>query len=237
MSALPEPETAEFDAVAADYEAQHSASVRLSGEETGFFAQYKARDALRHAARAGIAPRRVLDFGSGIGNAVAPLREAFPEAELTCLDVSEVSLAHSRRLHGEDGIVYRAYDGARVPADMGAFDLIFVACVFHHIPEQAHVGLIAQLRTLLAPGGIMILFEHNPLNPLTRHAVANCPFDENAVLIGAGEMKRRFAAAGFAAPRVAYRLFFPAFAAALRPLERAMTWLPMGAQYSVCARR
>lgn len=224
----------EFDSVAASYEEQHRASIRLSGEETGFFARYKAQDALVLTRAAGIEPARILDFGSGIGNSVAPLREAFPTAGLTCLDVSEASLAHSRQRNG-DAPEYRVYDGETLPADLGRFDLAFVACVFHHIPEAAHVGLLAQFRTALAPGGMIVLFEHNPLNPLTRHAVANCPFDKNAVLIGAGRMRERFSAAGFASPRIDYRLFFPGPLAELRPLERALSWLPLGAQYRVAA--
>lgn len=226
---------AEFDGVAADYEAQHRASIRLSGEETGFFARYKAQDARALTRTAGIETARILDFGSGIGNSVEPLREAFPQAALTCLDVSEESLAVSRRWHGP-GPDYRCYDGEALPADLGRFDLVFIACVFHHIPEADHVRLLAQLRGALAPGGMIVLFEHNPLNPLTRHAVASCPFDANAVLIRAGAMRNRFVAAGFAAPTIAYRLFFPGPLAALRPLERLLTSLPLGAQYRVTAR-
>jgi SAM-dependent methyltransferase len=226
---------AEFDGVAADYHAQHAASIRLSGESTDYFARYKAQDTSLLARQAGCEVKDLLDFGSGIGNAVAPLRESFPEARLTCLDVSAQSLALSRRQHGED-IHYRAYDGQRVPEDLGAFDAIFTACVFHHIPAGQHIDLLAQLRGHLRPGGLFVLFEHNPWNPLTRHAVATCPFDANAVLISAPEMRRRMLAAGFADCRIRYRIFFPAPAAALRPLERWMTGLPIGAQYSLSAR-
>lgn len=226
---------AEFDAIAAGYEDQHRASIKLSGEETGFFARYKAQDARALARAAGIEPTRILDFGSGVGNAVGPLMEAFPAASLTCLDNSGASLAHSRQRNGESP-EYRLYDGETLPADLGRFDLVFVACVFHHIPEAAHVSLLRQLRAVLAPGGMAVLFEHNPLNPLTRHAVASCPFDANAVLIGGGCLRERFVAAGFASPRVAYRLFFPRPLAWLRPLERWLSWLPLGAQYRVTAR-
>ena len=36
---------------------------------------------------------------------------------------------------------------------------------------------------VLRPGGIAAIFEHNPLNPLTRRVVSNCVFDEDAVLL------------------------------------------------------
>jgi SAM-dependent methyltransferase len=223
----------EFDAVARDYEAQHAAAIRLSGEDTGYFAEYKAADAHALAQAAGCMPRRILDFGSGIGNAVEPLSARFPDARLTCLDVSQASLDVSRRRHGDARADYLHYDGREIPESIGGFELIFTACVFHHIPPGYHVDLLGQLRQRLAPGGLLVLFEHNPWNPLTRHSVNTCPFDANAVLIPAPAMRAAALRAGFSSARIRYRLFFPRLLAGLRPLERRMTALPLGAQYSL----
>lgn len=56
---------AEFDAYVDEYDAQHAASVRLSGEDPDFFAAYKAAEAARALAAAGVEPRRIMDFGQG----------------------------------------------------------------------------------------------------------------------------------------------------------------------------
>ncbi len=225
---------AEFDAVAATYAAQHARSIRISGEDVGYFADYKVADAKRAARCAGLAVDRILDFGSGIGNSLKPMRAAFPDAHITCLDVSERSLDRCRaELSG--GASFFGYDGIDFPLAMGRFELIFTSCVFHHIVEDLHIALLAQIRQHLAPGGMFILFEHNPWNPLTRHAVRQCPFDENAVLISAPEMRRRLTKAGFSRVQTDYRVFFPGALALLRPLEPALAWLPMGAQYSLTA--
>ncbi|WP_236613029.1 class I SAM-dependent methyltransferase [Sphingobium quisquiliarum] len=189
---------------------------------------------LRVVQRCGHTVGRILDFGAGIGNSLKPMRQAFPNAHISCLDVSERSLDLCREKLSEQ-VSFHVYDGQHMPAAMGSFDLIFTACVFHHIPEDLHVQLLGQIRRHLSPGGVFTLFEHNPWNPLTRHAVANCPFDENAVLISAPEMKRRLVKAGFDRVRMNYRIFFPGALAALRPLERSLTWLPFGAQYSLMA--
>lgn len=226
---------AEFDKVAADYEAQHAASIRLSGESTQFFADYKGEVARAEALRRNCRPLRILDFGSGIGASVQPLQRAFPEARITCLDVSAASLELSRAQHSGD-LIFQTYDGLRLPQEVGEVDLVFTACVFHHIPADRHIDLLRQLKGRLTEGGMAILFEHNPWNPLTRHAVRICPFDKDAVLISAPEMRRRMVAAGFTDVAPAYRLFFPAALKALRPLERWLTWLPLGAQYSIVAR-
>lgn len=226
--------SAEFDAVADDYREQHAASIRLSGEEPDFFARYKI-EATAHALTAqGVTPQRILDFGAGVGNSLPHLQELFPQADVTCLDVSARSLElcrdralrHVELLHSNDGTI--AAEDAR-------FDLVFTACVFHHIDPATHVAHLREIRRVLAPTGRLVLFEHNPWNPLTQHAVRTCEFDRDAILISAPEMRRRFRAAGFADIAVDYRMFFPAALAALRPLERGLGWLPLGAQYSIIA--
>jgi SAM-dependent methyltransferase len=226
---------AEFDAYVDEYDAQHAQSVRLSGEDPEFFAEYKAVEAARVMAAAGLAPQRIMDFGAGRGNCIAHLQRAFPDAALTALDVSSRSLTHcaARAIRPLETV---CYDGQTLPFEDASFDLIFTACVFHHIPAEDHIRLLAEIRRTLAPKGRFILFEHNPWNPLTRHAVATCPFDANAVLITAPEMRRRLRAAGFADVALRWTLFFPAFLAPLRPLERALGWLPLGAQYCLVAR-
>jgi SAM-dependent methyltransferase len=225
---------AEFDSVAATYRSQHAASIRMSGEEPEYFARYKADDAGVIAQKAGLVPRRILDFGSGVGNSIAPLCDVFADAQLTCLDVSEESLALARRENGEIA-AYRTYDGTQIPDDIGQFDIVFTACVFHHIPEGAHIELLRQIKSHLEPGGRFILFEHNPWNPVTRKAVADCPFDEHAVLISGTEMKNRLTQAGFQHINLRFRLFFPAVLSWLRPLESYLAWLPLGAQYCLSA--
>ena len=59
------------------------------------------------------------------------------------------------------------------------------------------------------PGGLVAIFEHNPLNPLTRKAVRDCPFDEDAVLLSRGEARRRLAEAGLAEVEAPFIIFFP----------------------------
>ena len=58
--------------------------------------------------------------------------------------------------------------------------------------------LFDELHRVLAVGGMVIVFEHNPMNPLTVRAVNNCPFDENAVLVNARTLANRLWYSGFA---------------------------------------
>ena len=224
---------AEFDKFADEYRADHAENIRISGEDPEFFAEYKIADVHRIV---GAKPARILDFGGGTGNSVEPFRKYYPDAELICLDVSERSLDIARgRFPGM--ATYRSFDGHRIPLDDEEVDLVFTSCVFHHIPETLQPALLREIHRVLRRDGDFFLFEHNPLNPLTRHAVDTCPFDENAVLIRAGAMRQRLAKAGFTKTDLAYRIFFPGIVSALRLLEPALTWLPLGAQYYVRGRK
>ena len=98
-------------------------------------------------------------------------------------------------------------------------------------------GLLDEIRRVMRRDGQVMIFEHNPLNPLTVHAVNTCPFDENAVLIRARSLKHRLERAGFRNAEVKYRIFFPRALRWLRPLENLLGWLPLGAQYYALARK
>ena len=228
---------AEFDKFAAEYRDLHAANIRLSGEDPEYFAEYKIKDIAAELAAAGSpADGRVLDFGAGVGYSVPFFRRHMPGAAVTCLDVSKRSLAIGAAKHsGEAEFVH--FDGASIPYGADCFDVALASCVFHHIAHSEHTGLMREIRRVLKPGGTLFVFEHNPLNPLTRRAVNTCPFDENAVLIMAPALRARAAAAGFQAARIKYRIFFPALLRGLRGLERHLTWLPLGAQYYLCARK
>ena len=222
---------AEFDRFAEDYLATHQRNIKISGEDPEYFARYKIEEIRRIWTASQLSePKSILDFGSGIGNSLPHIADIFPSAHVTALDISRRSLAIAEgRFPGTADFV--CYDGGDVPLPAGSVDLIFSACVFHHIDAAEHVEIFRRLRQVLAPGGRMVIFEHNPLNPVTRHIVDTCEFDENAVLIPAGVFKARQRAAGFGQVSSTFTGFFPGGLKALRPLERFMGAVPIGAQY------
>jgi ubiquinone/menaquinone biosynthesis C-methylase UbiE len=101
---------------------------------------------------------------------------------------------------GESRFMWQAsfvhFDGTCIPFPAGHFDLAFLACVLHHIPHSEHVEILQEVRRVLRPGGALVIFEHNPYNPLTVRAVKSCPFDENAVLLRPGRLRAK-CVAGF----------------------------------------
>jgi hypothetical protein len=80
-------------------------------------------------------------------------------------------------------------------------------------------------------GGLTIIIEHNPLNPLTRLAVARCPFDHDAILLGAGESRTMLARAGLHRVHSQHFLVFPVANRLTSSIERRLRRVPLGAQF------
>ena len=228
---------AEFDKFADEYRSLHAANISITGEGPEYFAEYKMRDLATeyaaHHAKSGGAPA-ILDFGAGVGTSVPFVLKYLPRARVTCVDISAKSLAIGQARFADQARFLR-FDGENIPLPDASADIAFAACVFHHIADEKHLGLLREFHRVLGSNGLAFVFEHNPYNPLTLHAVNTCPFDENATLIPARAMQQKLLAAGFRKAHVRYRIFFPSSLCALRPLEKGLTWLPLGAQYYVLA--
>jgi len=225
-------DVAEFDLIADEYDKQHRANIAVTGEGPEYFAEYKIR-VLRELLTGNI--DKIIDFGSGTGNSVPFFQKYFPESQLTGVDVSQRSLdIAAERFPGTFGI---KIESNHIPILDDRFDAAFSACVFHHINHDEHIQWLGELRRVVRPGGHLAIFEHNPLNPLTLHAVNTCPFDINARLIRAGQLAERYRAAGWRNIQIRYHIFFPRALAALRPAEARLGWLPLGAQYSILAEK
>jgi ubiquinone/menaquinone biosynthesis C-methylase UbiE len=226
--------TSEFDQFADEYEQLHARNLAVTGEKPEFFHQYKIRVLEQVVRRQGLDARAILDFGSGIGNSTRFLRQYFPSAKLASADISQRSLdVANTRLPAVSETL--RIDGNRIPAADNSFDVAFSACVFHHIPHEEHVHWLTELRRVTRAGGMLVIFEHNPLNPLTVRAVNSCPFDENAHLIRAVDFAQIYRRSGWANPKIRFHLFFPHALAWLRPCEHFLGALPVGGQYSVAA--
>lgn len=220
--------TIDFDQYARDYKALIAAQTGFFDRDQDYFIRYKIERLKRVAGDA----RAILDFGCGIGRSTPYLREIFPGASLVGCDPSRESLALAREQN--PGAQFVALD--TLP-ETQAFDLALASCVFHHIAPGDRQNALAFCRARLKPGGRLVIFEHNPLNPVTRRLVSTCPFDADAVLLGMGETVRRMHEAGFEIEARAYCLFFPGAFSALRPLEDRLGWLPFGGQYFVAGVR
>jgi SAM-dependent methyltransferase len=213
---------AEFDAVADGYDAMHQKSIAASGEDPAYFARYKRDVLVRLLGTEGHRP--ILDFGCGIGNLTSLLAPAFRDVH--GYDPSARSVAHAKARTPAARFYERVEEIPRA-----TFAVAVLANVLHHVPPGERPALLADVVDRLAPGGRVVIFEHNPLNPLTRKAVRDCAFDQDAVLLRSSAARALLRDAGLAAVRREYIVFFPRPLAALRGLEPRLRALPLGAQY------
>lgn len=195
-----------------------------------YFARYKVNIVANKVARP---VSRLLEFGCGIGRNIPFLRAAFPSASITGTDIAAASVDYARAANPDAAF---AVEGPAASA-IGRFDLIFVAGVFHHVPPEQRSEAAQSLRERLEDGGDVFVFEHNPYNPVTRRIVSNCPYDEDAVLLRPKELCRLLEAAGLDVVDRGFCLFVPPSFGPLIKCERFISWLPLGGQYWVRARR
>lgn len=214
---------AEFDAHAGSYADMHKESVKASGEDPQYFSIYKQKVLERLL---GKETRPLLDFGCGIGNLTHLLVESFGEVHGYDPSKKSVEMAKTRapsaKFFDDDGTL---------PDD--TYGAIVLANVLHHVPKDVRAPLIRGLVKKLAKGGKIVIFEHNPLNPVTVKAVRDCPFDEGVELLYPWEVEGLLDGAGLSRRKLDYIVFFPKPLATLRPLEPHLRGVPFGAQ--VCA--
>ncbi|MBW2409964.1 MAG: class I SAM-dependent methyltransferase [Deltaproteobacteria bacterium] len=219
----------EFDRFADNYRKIHNHNLRKTGYTSDFFAERKVSEIARLVAD----PKQnfnILDLGCGDGLCTAFFRQYFPNSFLQGLDVSGQSIQSAVR-RDIPGAQFNIYDGSQIPFKNDSFHIILLAGVLHHVvdvPNQTR--LIAECRRVLTKEGSLFVFEHNPLNPITRKIVDDCPFDKNAKLINPIRLKKRLQQNGFQT-RCRFIIFLPALLKKFEFLENWIWWVPIGGQY------
>jgi SAM-dependent methyltransferase len=243
-----------FDEHSADYSEKVDRALEVVGLEHDFFFEAKVRYILEATHRLGAsaaerserqswpslgqptlpavpAAVRVLEIGCGIGLLTQRLRPLLIDVWGIDPSIASVGQAAVR-----DGRMIAA-DGLRTPFADESFDLVIAVCVLHHVPVDQRADFLAEAARITRRGGIVLVCEHNPWNPLTRLVVGRCELDRDAVLLARPEARRRLTAAGLSNIRARYILFFPWRGAVWRWLEARLAWLPLGGQYVIDAMR
>jgi SAM-dependent methyltransferase len=221
--------SAEFDAYTANYNEEINKALSFSGMDIDFFARVK-NDYLidiLNARMSGAGKIELLDVGCGIANAHKQLVGRV--GKLAGVDVSSESIAVARQSNPD--IRYDVFDGTHLPFGDGSFNAAFAVNVFHHVPIAQRGALVNDIRRVLRPGGLIAIFEHNPLNPVTRRIVNTCSFDKDAILLKKRDSETLLRDAGFGDVSTRYIFSIPPAGSFLRKVDRLFSLLPFGAQY------
>jgi ubiquinone/menaquinone biosynthesis C-methylase UbiE len=227
----------EFDAFRDTYGTHVGDAVSFSGKGHDFFTKVKAhylldvirRERFRH-------PVPVLDIGCGHG-LIHPFLIDRPDLpiELTGIDMAESVVDVARASNPK--VSYATYDGTKLPFDDASFSVAYAICVLHHVPPPQWESFLREMQRVVRPGGLVVIFEHNPLNPLTRRVVKSCALDEHAVLLRSGQLKRLLERVDFVDVSQRFILLTPIEGRAFQWLERKLGSLPLGAQHFAVARK
>ncbi|MGD8451371.1 MAG: class I SAM-dependent methyltransferase [Phycisphaerae bacterium] len=134
--------------LSADYARRHAAAARRAGEQ---FAEFLNR--------AGCAPTRVLDVGSGSGDTLLALADRLPAAELVGVDLCPTLLDISRRKAAECGVESRVQfqeaSALALPFGDASFDAIFSQDTLHMVDDP--VRMLDECARVLRPGGVALV--------------------------------------------------------------------------------
>ncbi len=229
---------AEFDQYANAYSDQIETDLSFFKQDHFFYLRVKADELLQHAFRMADASKAkdvsILDVGCGHGITHEYLLEnGKGRIDLHGTDTAEKVIGMARDLNPKTSYTVTAED--HLPYPDNSFDIVTATCVVHHVPPAQWTSFLEEMKRVAKPGGSVVIFEHNPYNPVTSRIVKNCPLDENAVLLSASKLKSHMRSAGLRCDRHDYLLFFPIDSGVARFIEKVISWLPLGAQYAVYA--
>jgi SAM-dependent methyltransferase len=239
MSAKPsKPVTAprvDFEPYKDTYRQEIQKSISFIGKDLDFFTQIKVDYLLKLTRRyvgdpAGL---KILDVGCGVGITDHYLIRHFKKIYGVDLSLGVVRKAHSLNPKAS----YRHYSGKTLPYASQSMDVTFAVCVMHHVVPDGLDRFVREMARVTKKGGLVAIFEHNPLNPLTQIAVSRCDMDDDAILLGAQRVEGLLARSPLKILEKKYILFTPFRGGLFRALDRCLGRIPLGAQYYVAAKK
>jgi 2-polyprenyl-3-methyl-5-hydroxy-6-metoxy-1,4-benzoquinol methylase len=204
-------------------------SLQFSGKEHDFFIKIKAeflQDIIKQNLP-DVAEPYLLDIGCGHGLIHKHLKDA--SLNIVGVEMADEVLQLAKQSNPE--VSYFNHDGKVLPFASQQFDVAITICVMHHVPHIEWLSFLQEMKRVVKPGGIAIIFEHNPYNPVTRYIVANNVMDKDAVLLSSLKLKKLMHVAGFGAVECRNILFTPFAHGIFRWLDKVLGRLPFGAQY------
>jgi ubiquinone/menaquinone biosynthesis C-methylase UbiE len=156
------------------------------------------------------AGQRVLDVGCGTGNLLCAIGRQRGDLELTGVDPDPRALARAARKASRSGVSVTWTRGfaEELPFPDGSFDRVLSSLMFHHLDGDARDGMLAEVRRVLRPDGVLVLadlgLDGDRGHGLVPHRMWRTPRMHEHVGDG---IPRRIEAAGLRpAPAVPYRL-------------------------------
>lgn len=110
------------------------------------------------------APQRIVEFGAGSGRFTFALRQTFPDAQITALELSVSSLRHGYAWAAQKGanIDWRQADVEHSGLAGASADLVAFYTLMHEVPAVNNLAILAEAFRVLTPGGWVLIGEIAP---------------------------------------------------------------------------
>ena len=108
-------------------------------------------------------PQTILDLGCGTGSSTIMLKQTFPEAKVTGLDISPYMLVMALHKAKKANLAIDWQQGLAEATKFTdqSFDLISIAFLFHETLVNISQAILKECRRLLKPGGQIIILDGN----------------------------------------------------------------------------
>jgi ubiquinone/menaquinone biosynthesis C-methylase UbiE len=115
-------------------------------------------------------PQQILDMGCGTGSSTLLLKQTFPSATVTGIDLSPFMLVMAQHKAQTAGLTIHWLQALAEATGLEAnrFDLITAAFLFHETPPTIAQHILQESFRLLKPGGRVLVLDGN--QPRLRHA-------------------------------------------------------------------
>ncbi len=211
---------------------------RFVDPKDNYFVDLKCTEILHLIEEAGMDADNltVADIGCGLGDFEERLAGRVQHLLAFDLSFNMIQIAGQLAPFANGG--YTCADSVSLPLADNSVDLVFASSLFHHMAAAHMIPVVAEFHRVCRPGGVVVCFEHNPLNPVTQFVVRTTPIDQDARLMASRTVRHFFGRVGFRSVERRYLLFGPkSVDTRLAPLRPWLRSIPLGAQYMVVGRK
>lgn len=223
--------------IGADYEAK-------AVNDHNYFVKVKSLHLLRKAEEIYRDTKKLIciDLGCGTAETTEYFQDKF--GHIFCCDYSRGMLEYATKKNLRN-VTFKLCQSEKLPFDNNNVDVVLMYGIIHHIDtEEKVMRTFEEVSRVLRKGGMVAVYDFNPLNPVSRHIVKTCPIDVGVNLDGyrrrvfpttfySWELMAILRSAGFGILKHEYLIFFPKFLSAFLPLEKLLARIPLGGMYSI----
>ena len=106
-----------------------------------------------------LANARIAELGCGRAELTRAIAEEFPTAQIIALEVDTIQHARNLAITDLPNVRFVAGGAEALPLDDDSVDLVLMFKSLHHVPSQLLDTALAEIRRVLAPGGLAYISE------------------------------------------------------------------------------